>query len=302
MRTGFIPALQLTHSPQNASSHQVHRSDGSCHTGAYFFNANWPVNLILLCRFRTWLPIRSRSVIRVVRFISHLLMKLQGTLCIVNRSSLENYTALLKHHPQASELLDELRVFFQKDSAFPLYLLRECLSLSSSITDLTLEIGNASPYPRTLFPSLCFPRLQFFKTSVPHSLLIDFMSTHSSLRVLVLGNCGRKKICPLGRGTVNLPEVADLQCPIGCGLLEAAPAVVCLKITHGSLPTPTSTCIAHIPKASSLTHLTVPLASTDFDVISKVFKFAPRVRKLHLVYYSGSQVGSPHLRYGVSNF
>ena len=166
---------------------------------------------------------------------------------------------------------------------FPLDVLRRSLAAPIFITDLIIFLPlNTTP---VILNNLLFPRLELFKTNLPHRFLVHFLSLHPSLTNLCLDACGRvaDEACPLD--CLDLQHISTVECPIGCVHGVAHPDVFRLtaQMQHpGEAESPAI--LTSIPAPfKSLFTLTLDIFPDNYDILRSVVFAAPRVRVLKLL-------------------
>ncbi|KAI1782176.1 hypothetical protein LXA43DRAFT_906548 [Ganoderma leucocontextum] len=163
----------------------------------------------------------------------------------------------------------------------PIAALRQCLSLVINVTDVVLLLPLHTP-PH-LLAGLHLPKLELFKTNLPHRDLLPFLGLLPNLSVLCLDSCHRhadERVCPLSG--VNLSSVLTMECPAGCASGATRGELVRLTLDDRAS-------IIGIPQAlrsfgaPSLSYLSLDFFPDDYDVLQEIVSAVPRLRKLKLL-------------------
>ncbi|KAI1788733.1 hypothetical protein LXA43DRAFT_894149 [Ganoderma leucocontextum] len=184
--------------------------------------------------------------------------------------------------PEAASVVTDMRITLHNQ--IPPQALRQCLAITPNLEDLILFLPRDSP--EDILDDVHLPRLQLFKTNLPHGSILHFLSTHDTLSDLCLGACGRDEraaSCPLS--TLYLNGVRVVECPIGCVRAVAHPALDRLtgEIHPRSLSSgPTILRSIPVPLAS-LSALTLDFYADDYDILQSIVRVAPGLQKLKLL-------------------
>ena len=172
-------------------------------------------------------------------------------------------------------------LFIELVEPIPLAVLRQCLSMVVNVVDLILLLP--SDMPVHLLHGFFLPRLQLFKTNLPHRDLLTFVDCMPGLCVLCVGSCGRDardRICPLTGA--DLSRVLTLECPAEC--LSGTVRKGLIRLTAEDRPS-----VVGIPPAlksfqsQTLAYLCLEFYPDDYDVLQAIVAVVPRLRKLKLL-------------------
>lgn len=98
------------------------------------------------------------------------------------------------------------------DGPFAPEALRQCLSFTRNLTDLTLFLDDV---PIDLLRDIQLQRLEFFNTNLPHRHLPLFLYAHTRMTELCLGPCQRGvETCPLQ--FLHQRRYLSVECPSEC--------------------------------------------------------------------------------------
>ena len=160
---------------------------------------------------------------------------------------------------------------------FPAALLRECLCACSNIKTLSLVAPSSTP--GTIFTGVSFPRLERFRTDLPHGVLRSFLTAHPTISSLILGRCGQRTGCPLSG--IPCQDIVDVRCPSSClaGLSAGQVSSAGLMLTRTtSFPTLAINALS----TSHVKFLYIDFYSNDCDVLQRVARAVPQVESLTL--------------------
>ncbi|PIL28473.1 hypothetical protein GSI_08511 [Ganoderma sinense ZZ0214-1] len=175
--------------------------------------------------------------------------------------------------------------------------LQQCLSITPNVEDLILFLP-PNP-PGDILDDVHLPRLQLFKTNLPHQSLLHFLPTHDSLTDLCLGACGRgaeEDSCLLC--VLDLMGIVVAECPVSCIRAVAHPTLFRLtgEIDRQSLPNgPAILRSIHAPLAS-LHALTLDFYPGDYDILQFLVRVVPQLQKLKLLERPGTYHRENHTR------
>ncbi|KAI1782405.1 hypothetical protein LXA43DRAFT_905897, partial [Ganoderma leucocontextum] len=157
--------------------------------------------------------------------------------------------------------------------------LHQSLAVVPFITDLVLCLSPGTP--ADLLDDLRFPRLQLFKTNLPHNHLVRFVSAHRSLTDLCLDVCGHEA-CPLH--ILDLRHIATIEGPVDCvpGVAQAGLLHLTAYSQRHSLDTSTILISLKTP-LQSLVALTLDVRANDYGILQSIIHCAPMVEKLKLL-------------------
>lgn len=200
------------------------------------------------------------------------------------RSEEDIATILEAAGQQGSTVFTVSELVIQLGGIIPLVRLRHCLLAVPNITDLTMTL--LSPVPVNLLQGITFPSLDFFKTNLPHAMLVEFLAAHPTLTTLCLDACGRgdEAACPLT--AIDLRHVLGIECPTACIRGTSHSDLVRLTMhTTASVPDAPTVLSSLAPPAScaSLLYLIIDVFADDYDILDRVAVVAPRLQSLKLV-------------------
>ncbi|KAJ3540540.1 hypothetical protein NM688_g6213 [Phlebia brevispora] len=221
---------------------------------------------------------RTRSEYRSLAALTAMSWPLSSLVRIRDGADIERFLTIMQHNHRAAPFISDLYVIPGINIPLPNRLLRSLFSSLSSVTDLRLFLPARTS--ASLFSGVHFSQLVLLETNLPHSRLIDFISRHSTLKILALGACGRSKQCPLG--VLDLGGVTDLQCPVDCVPKLVHVHLTRLSVYIDSFSTQVSLLIPPF-RLYSVTLLTMEILHDDYDILRTVITVAPLVRKLKLV-------------------
>ncbi|KAI0686205.1 hypothetical protein C8Q76DRAFT_699033 [Earliella scabrosa] len=171
---------------------------------------------------------------------------------------------------------------------FSLVALRACLLSSINVVDLVLFL----PYDMfaDILPGIHFPRLQLFKTNLPHRLLKTFLTSHNTITDLCLQGCGRApgESCPLR--LIDLSHVTAVECALECVSATTHPALMRLTAERMRDASPCPALVLrtlHAPLVA-LFALTLDFLPDDYDLLDRIVVASPRVQRLKLLERSGA--------------
>lgn len=166
--------------------------------------------------------------------------------------------------------------------SFPAGNLRHTLSLLSNVTDLSLILPASTPH--TIFRGVFLVHLVLLNTTLPHKTIADFVERHSTLRILVLGRCGRSKQCALQ--DIDLSSITEIECDSRCveslQLKDMTVTTARVNITN-TPPSPLSTVLRNVHFQPILTTLSLQVPSDDYNILGAIGDFAPALRNLKLI-------------------
>ncbi|PIL35039.1 hypothetical protein GSI_02826 [Ganoderma sinense ZZ0214-1] len=172
-------------------------------------------------------------------------------------------------------------VELELEGPVPIVALRQCLSLIINATDLVLLLPLDTP-PH-LLDNEFLPKLELFKTNLPHGDLLPFLRLHPHLSALCLHSCRRRtdeRVCPLR--AINLSGVLTMECPAGCA--PGATRRQLIRLAVDDRPS-----VDSIPQAlrsfgaPSLLYLSMDFFPDDYDILREIASVAPCLRKLTLL-------------------
>ncbi len=195
-------------------------------------------------------------------------------------SDLDALAALVTLNPAHGAFVDTLDILIR--STFRMTTLRRSLTLLPNLTDLILiapRIRSSSA-----LHGVYLPQLQYFRTDLPHVILVNFLTVHPAIVDLDLvgnGEHGGALQCPLQ--TVNLGGVRNLHGPAPCVVLLASQGLVRLTMQLNGSASSSSVPLRTIaPPLFDLHTLILDIQDDDFDILESIAIACPRVRKLKL--------------------
>ena len=176
--------------------------------------------------------------------------------------------------------LDTLMVAL--DVPYPVDALWEALSVASHLKDLVLLLSSDDT-PNNILDGLHFPRLELFKTNLPHHYITPFVSHQPSLICLCLGSCGRAHGEPCPLQVHNLNHIVTAEYPVSCVASIAHPKLLCLTVEGGCRLYNTPTSLRSIRPLLSLFALTLDFFPDDYNILESVVQVAPQLQRLKLI-------------------
>jgi hypothetical protein len=149
----------------------------------------------------------------------------QGIIFINNEHQLNRFAAIALLNQCVARGARILHIKLNHISSESIRMLKQLLSRTQAITDLTLILPH---HPPRLFRNLRYSKIVLFKTNIPHAAIEGFLRRHPHIRYLDLGPChlhGRRRdtSCPLEN--VPFPSLGDLTCPPACTVMLQAPEI-----------------------------------------------------------------------------
>ncbi|KAI0665422.1 hypothetical protein C8Q78DRAFT_1083990 [Trametes maxima] len=200
--------------------------------------------------------------------------------CVLNPTDLEALMKLVSFNPAHGAFVDSLDV--RISSPFYPPVLRTSLTLMPNITDLILITPRLRN--RAVLRGVRLPQLQYFRTDLPHTLLVDFLASHPTVTELDLLDCshGMDIACPLG--IVNLTGVKHLSGPGACVPLLAPAGLVQLSLQLTSTAVNASLSLQKITTPLfGLCTLVIDIRADDNGLLANVARACPHVCKLKLI-------------------
>ncbi|RPD60319.1 hypothetical protein L226DRAFT_577105 [Lentinus tigrinus ALCF2SS1-7] len=199
--------------------------------------------------------------------------------------SIISFTEVATVQPEHGAAIHELAFFLNISSLQREILERTlsiCLSLTPNVEILTLWIY--PPISVATFASIPLPRLEVFRSSLPHRALLPFVATRPALRALDLGSCGRARTCTLS--TLSLQHINDLTCRTSCAPRLVHQHLDRLRLVmndFGGNPL-TSAVISSFPVAMHhLQILTVEFTAADLSILRVIAIHIPALRNLKML-------------------
>lgn len=135
---------------------------------------------------------------------------------IESSSSLVKYSHALSSERNIAAMCDEVQVTIAHEPSFSARSLRNILTITPSLALLVLSLPQ-DQVRRLRFTGLQLPRLQTFRSNIPHRFIAKFIFHSPALSALDVQDCRcllPGQACPLSAQA--LPVLDDLSCPIRC--------------------------------------------------------------------------------------